>query len=205
MLRRELLALMGATAITQPVMAQSEDASATLPEVQDMVLGQDDAPVTVIEYASFTCPHCASFHLNTFKDLKSEYIDTGKVRFILREVYFDRPGLWAAMTARCTGAEKYFPFTDLIFERQAEWTRAEEPSAIAENLKRLGRIAGMTDDVMDACLQDGDMAKALVATYKENVERDGIRSTPSFLINGNLHTGDKRIEDMRALIDAELN
>ena len=101
--RRQTLAMIAAatTATLLPANAALAD-----PVLGDIVLGDDNAPVTVIEYASFTCPHCASFHINTWPRFKAEYIDTGKVRFILREVYFDRYGLWASMVARCGGADE---------------------------------------------------------------------------------------------------
>ncbi|MFT5000501.1 MAG: protein-disulfide isomerase [Paracoccaceae bacterium] len=152
-------------------------------EVPEMTLGDADAPVTIIEYASFTCPHCARFHETVFKDIVTNYVDTGKVQFIMRDVYFDRLGLWAAMLARCEPA-KFFGFSDLIYTRQSDWTRADSDVAVVQNLKTLGRIAGMTDDVMDACLQDSTTAQALVNAYQTNSERDDITSTPSFLING---------------------
>ena len=98
--------------------------------------------MTVVEYASFTCPHCATFHNDTFKKLKADYIDSGKVKFIYREVYFDRYGLWASMVARCGGQEKFFGIADLIYKSQSEWTRAGEPAAIVDELRKIGRLAG---------------------------------------------------------------
>ena len=152
--------------------------------VAEMALGAEDAPLTVIEYASFTCPHCRSFHENTFKQVKAEYIDTGKVRFIYREVYFDRFGLWAGMVARCGGAEKYFGISSMIYNQQATWTKGENPGAIADNLVIIGKTAGLTGDEIDACLQNNAMAQAMIAVYQENAETDGINSTPTFIING---------------------
>jgi protein-disulfide isomerase len=152
--------------------------------IVEMTLGSTEAPVTVIEYASFTCPHCATFHANVFKDLKETYIDTGKIQFIYREVYFDRFGLWAGMVARCGGPERYFGITEVLYEQQNEWTANGSPAVVADNLRRIGRVAGMSDEQVDACLQDGEKAQALVAWYQKNAEADGITSTPSFVING---------------------
>ena len=97
--------------------------------IQDMTLGNPDAAVTVIEYASFTCPHCARFHMDAFKQLKSDFIDTGKINFVYREVYFDRFGLWAAIVARCgDGAEnRFFGITEMVYEQQSTWARQENP------------------------------------------------------------------------------
>ena len=152
--------------------------------VIEMSLGNPDAEVTVIEYASFTCPHCRSFHEGPFRQLKAEYIDTGRIHFIHREVYFDRFGLWAGMLARCAGPERYFGMIDMIYAGQQEWIGNGDPANIADNLRRMGRTAGLTDDEVNACLQDGEMARAMVAVYQQNAEADAIESTPSFIING---------------------
>ena len=173
--------------------------------VEEMTLGDPDAPLTVVEYASFTCPHCRSFHENTFKEFKSAYIDTGKVHFIYREVYFDRFGLWAGMVARCGGPDRYFGITDMIYAQQATWTKGENPGAIADNLSTIGKTAGLTSTELDACLQDGTKAQAMIAVYQENAERDGVRSTPSFIIDGELVSGDQSFGSLSAILDAKLN
>ncbi len=172
----------GATLSSTSLLAQSTEGEAR--EVIEMVKGDENAPVTVIEYASFTCPHCRSFHENVFPQLKENFIDTGKVKFIYREVYFDRYGLWGGMLARCAGPDRYFGIVDLLYANQSTWPRGESPAEVAQNLYAIGRQAGMTNDQMDACLQDQDFAKALVEDFQTNAERDGINSTPSFMIDG---------------------
>ncbi|MDB2417047.1 DsbA family protein [Paracoccaceae bacterium] len=164
--------------------AQSSDADAGAVEIIDMVQGAEDAPITVIEYASFTCPHCARFHSDVYKLLRKNYIDTGKVKFIFREVYFDKYGMWASMIARCSGPDRFFGMTDLILNSQSTWARAGDDLAIVEALRKIGRLSGMQDAALDSCLQDGEKLRALVGWYKENAQRDGIQSTPSFLIDG---------------------
>jgi len=164
--------------------AQSSDADAGATEIIDMVQGAEDAPITVIEYASFTCPHCARFHSDVYKLLRKNYIDTGKIKFIFREVYFDKYGMWASMIARCSGPDRFFGMTDLILNSQSTWARAGDDLAIVEALRKIGRLSGMQDAALDSCLQDGDKLRALVGWYKENAQRDGIQSTPSFLIDG---------------------
>ena len=164
--------------------AQSSDADAGAAEIIDMVQGAEDAPITVIEYASFTCPHCARFHSDVYKLLRKNYIDTGKIKFIFREVYFDKYGMWASMIARCSGPDRFFGMTDLILNSQSTWARAGDDLAIVEALRKIGRLSGMEDAALDSCLQDGDKLRALVGWYKENAQRDGIQSTPSFLIDG---------------------
>ncbi len=165
--------------------AAEETAAATETDgIQDMVLGDPDAPITVIEYASYTCPHCGSFHTNTYPQLKADFIDTGKVKFVFREVYFDRFGLWASMIARCGGQERFFGITDLLFKSQADWTQAGDPVGIADAIRKVGRLAGLSEENLQSCLQDEDNAKALVAWYQDNAAKDEITSTPSFIING---------------------
>jgi protein-disulfide isomerase len=151
--------------------------------IPEMAIGSADAKVTVIEYASFTCPHCRNFHDQVYGKLKQNYIDTGKVRFVYREVYFDRFGLWAAMVARCGGEMRYFGIADMIFETQEEWTQGE-PGDIANNLRRIGKTAGLSDAELDTCMNDADMAQKLVALYQKNATADGVEGTPTFFVNG---------------------
>jgi protein-disulfide isomerase len=154
------------------------------PVVTDFGIGPADAKVTVIEYASFTCPHCAAFHEVTFKPLKAEYVDTGKVRFVYREFYRNRYDLWAGMIARCGGEMRYFGITDMIFEKQQEWAASDDPSVVVGNLKRIGRAAGLEDAAMEACLNDQAMAEALVARFQETATADEVQGTPTLFING---------------------
>ena len=178
-------------------------ASAQESEIPDMIQGDADAKVEIIEYASYTCPHCASFHAGPYKDLKKDYIETGKVKFIYREVYFDRFGLWASMIARCAGPDRFFGMTDLLYKEQSLWSRAGDPAAIVAELRKIGLKGGFDNDALDACLEDADNARALVAWYQENAERDNIRSTPSFLINGEPYSN-MNYPDFSAIIDEKL-
>jgi|TARA_B110000881_G_scaffold27594_1_gene20202 protein-disulfide isomerase len=189
-----------ATEVTDNADGDAEVDTSTIP---DMMIGNPDAKVTVIEYASYTCPHCASFHTGTFKDLKKNYIDTDKINFVFREVYFDRYGLWASMIARCAGPEKFFGLTDLMFQSQSSWTRAGEPAAIIDELRKLGRLAGIDGETLEVCLNDNDKAKTLIAWYQEKAGADNIDSTPSFIINGKKHTN-MSFAEMSEIIDADL-
>ena len=155
--------------------------------IDEMVLGSDDAPVVLIEYASFTCPHCRTFHEDSFLKLKKDYIDSGQVKFIFREVYFDKYGLWAAMVARCSGSERYFGLVDLIFKKQDEWTTGNVDEVVGK-LERIGKISGMSENQIQTCLQNNTKARALVEKYRENALEDSIKSTPSFIINGKLYS-----------------
>ncbi|TDL78218.1 DsbA family protein [Palleronia sediminis] len=187
----------GATAQEADETAESGDV-----EIAEMTLGDADAPVKVIEYASFTCPHCGTFHDIVFPELKENYIDTGKVEFTYREVYFDRYGLWAGMVARCGGEDRYFGIADLLYERQREWARGE-PAEIAANLKTVGKTAGLTDEQLDACLGDGAKAEALVRNFERNAETHDITSTPSFIIDGEKYSN-MSYADFSAVLDEKL-
>ena len=189
---------------SQPALAQ--DASdVDTSDIPEMVLGNPDAEVTVIEYASFTCPHCASFHAGAFKDLKKDFIDTGKIKFIYREVYFDRQGLWAAIVARCgEGAEnRYFGIADMIYENQRAWARQEDPAAIVQSLRLFGKTAGLTDAQLDQCFTDAETAQKLYARYLQQAEADGVTSTPTFIIDGTRHSN-MPYDEMAELINAAI-
>ena len=125
--------------------------------IDEMVLGNEDAPVVLIEYASFTCPHCRNFHEDSFLKLKKDYIEPGLVKYIFREVYFDKYGLWAAMVARCGGSEKYFGLIDLIFKKQDEWTTGDVDEVVAK-LERIGKISGMSENEIQNCMQNNSKA-----------------------------------------------
>lgn len=203
--RREFTLALGTLLATSvaPVWAQTAAPAAELPVVPDMAIGNLGSKVVLTEYASYTCPHCANFHEAVFKDLKRDYIDTGKIKFVYREVYFDRYGLWAGMIARCGGDMRYFGIQDILYSTQKEWAGSEDPAVVVENLRRIGRTAGLEDAAMDACLNDGAMAQAMVNKYQADSEADGINSTPSFVLNGEKHSN-MNYADLKALLDAEL-
>ena len=186
-----------------PEVVETEQGSVDISGIVEMTLGPDDAKVTVTEYASFTCPHCANFHKGPFKQLKADYIDTDQIRFVYRDVYFDRFGLWAAMVARCGGGEKFFGISDLLYEQQREWLGSGDPVEVTDNLRRFGKLAGLSDAQLDACLADDAKAKALVAWFDHNRTADDISSTPTLLINGEKH-GNMNYADLKALIDGKL-
>jgi protein-disulfide isomerase len=171
--------------------------------IVEMTLGAEDAPVEVIEYASYTCPHCANFHTQVYKDLKADYIDTGKVKFTYREVYFDKYGMWASLIARCGGEEKFFGITDLIYKSQQDWTRAGSDAAIADELRKIGRLAGLGAEELDACLTDTTKLRSLVAWYQQNATEHDISSTPSFVIDGKKYAN-MNYADFSAVLDDRL-
>ncbi|AXC48512.1 DsbA family protein [Paracoccus suum] len=171
--------------------------------LDDIVLGQPDAPLTIIEYASFTCSHCADFAKENFPTLKSEYIDTGKVRFIQRDVYFDAVGLWSGILAHCEPT-KYYPVGEMLLTTQDKWLApAKSGDEVAANLRKVGLSAGMTEAQMDACWNDTAMIERLVATYQSNATKDGLEGTPTFIIGGE-KVPNQAWKDLKAKIDQKL-
>ena len=181
----------------------TSDTETSSMEIIEMVLGSEDAPITVIEYASFTCPHCSKFHQEVYKLLKKNYIDTNKVKFIFREVFFDKYGMWASLVARCAGPDKFFGLTDMMLKTQNKWARADNDLAIVGELRKIGRLAGLDKEQLQSCLADGDKLRALVGWYKENATRDKIKSTPSFIIDGEPYAN-MSYEEFSKILDEKL-
>ena len=169
--------------------------------ILEMTLGAEDAPIQMTEYASFTCPHCRTFHKDVFQKLKADYIDTDKLHFTYREIYFDRYGLWGSIVARCGGTDKFFAISDLLYTKQAEWTKGT-PAKIAENLRRIGITAGLSQKDVQSCFTDGEKAQNLVAWYEANQAEDEISSTPSFIINGAKYSNMSYAE-LQKILDAQ--
>ncbi len=179
--------------------------------IEDFSVGSPDAKVVLAEYLSVTCPHCQHFHEATYPQLKAEYLDTGKVRLEIHEVYRNQYDLYGALVARCGGPMRYVGIVDLLFDKQAEWAGASDVNGVVEELKKIGRTAGMNDDQIMACLQDNAMAEALVADFQADMAKafpnDSFGGTPSFLINGVLNpdiNSNIAYADLKAILDAEL-
>ena len=163
----------------------------------DVWLGKDDAKVTIIEYASMTCPHCAHFHTDTFSALKSNYIDTGKVRFTLREFPFDPLATAAFMLSRCNGNDKYYPMVDLLFSQQKTWSGAQKP---AEALLSVVRQAGFTQESFESCLKNQSIYDAVNSVRDRGEKVFGVDSTPTFFINGQKSSGSLSIEELDKIL-----
>ncbi|HTV67406.1 MAG TPA: DsbA family protein [Rhizobiaceae bacterium] len=169
----------------------------TLPEKQ---IGKDDAPVTIIEYASMTCPHCASFHETTLPELKTKYIDTGKVRLIFREFPFDARAEAGFMLARCS-EDKYFAMVDVLFKQQGTWAVAENAR---EALLQLSKLAGFSQESFEACLTNQKLLEDIRAVRERGSKDFDVKSTPTFFINGGKYPGAMSIAEMSAIIDGML-
>lgn len=166
-----------------------------------LVMGDPNAPVTMVEYASMTCPHCAAFHTGVLKDIKEKYIDTGKVKLEFREFPFDALGLRAAMLARCAGPNRVFGMLDVLFKQQLVWARSQDPMA---ELSRLGRLGGVSQSRFDACMQDQELADAVLANRLEGQEKMQVDSTPTFFINGDKINGTQALEVYEEAIEKHL-
>ena len=203
--RRHLLALIsGALALAGTGLRAQTDEAAL---ITDFGIGDVNAKVTIDEFLSFTCPHCANFHADVYPRLKADYIDTGKVRLVYHEVYFDQLGLLGAMLARCGGEMRYFGITDMLLDKQMDWAGAGDNDAAVAALKKIGLAAGLDDAAVDACLRDQAVAEALVAHYQKSIETnfpgETFGGTPSFIINGAQHSNMDYAE-LQAILDAEL-
>ena len=169
----------------------------------EMAIGNDKAPVTIIEYASMTCSHCAHFQETTFPELKKRYIDTGKVRFIFREFPLDNLAAAAFMLARCAAkddSEKYFAFIDTMFRQQRQWA-IEKP---IPPLLAIAKQAGLTEQTFNACLANQQMLDGIESIRQRAVDKFKVQSTPTFFINGTSHPGALTIDDMAKVIDPYL-
>jgi protein-disulfide isomerase len=162
----------------------------------DHVLGDANAPVTIIEYASLTCPHCAAFDVVTLPDLKKKWIDTGKVKLVYRDFPLDQVAAKAAQIAECAGNDRYFAMIDLMFRGQNQWAAAADPVA---ELGKAVRIAGMSEDDVKACLAADKVASAVVTEFSGG-ESIGVNSTPTLFINGELYRGPRTIEDLDSVL-----
>jgi protein-disulfide isomerase len=171
------------------------------PPLGERSLGSADAKVTVIEYASATCPHCASFHKETWPALKAEFVDTGKVRYIFREFPFDDLALAAFMVARCAPEEQYFPIIDILFEQQEAWARSQDPKGA---LFKVAQLAGFTQESFEACIKNDKVAQGIIDTQQKADKTYGVNSTPTFFINGKMMKGSAALEDFRKAITEAL-
>jgi protein-disulfide isomerase len=167
---------------------------------EEMTLGKADAPVTIIEYASLTCPHCANFATKTFPELKKRYVDAGKVRYIYREFVLNPLDAAGVMLLRCSDKDKYFALLETLFQKQEEWV-VQKP---LPPLLAIAKQAGFTEDSFNQCLSNQALLDKIDSTRQRASEKFGVNSTPTFFINGKIHRGDMTIDQMAKEIDPYL-
>lgn len=167
----------------------------------ETALGRPDAPVTIVEYSSLTCPHCAAFHRDTLPKVKERYIDTGKVRFVYRDFPLGRLALAAAVVGRCVDPARHFAFIDMLYRDQDAWSQSRDPLA---ELKVRAQLAGVSDGQFEACLDDKALIQAIQQRAQDGQQQYGIDSTPSFIVNGKKIAGEQSFEVFAEAIDAAL-
>ena len=171
---------------------------------KDFVIGNEDAKITIIEYASLSCSHCADFHVNTLETLKKEYIDTGKVRMVFRDYPFNYPALLGSMVLRCIPENYRYDYMNALFKLQPDWVNKKNKKTIQE-LYKIMQSGGMTKEEYDACIYNTELENEILEGVMEAQNQFNIKSTPSFIINGKLVEGNKSIKEFRQIIDKILS
>ncbi|GAA5099884.1 hypothetical protein GCM10023260_11210 [Bartonella acomydis] len=169
-------------------------------KVKDRFEGEEDAPVTIVEYASLTCIHCASFYNDVLPQIRKKYIKTGKVRFIFREYAFDPRATAGFMLARCAPEDRYFPLIEVLFQKQSEWVWGRDALT---PLKKIGLMAGFTEESFTSCLKNQTLLDEVNASFERGKEL-GVTATPTFFINGNKYEGVMSVENFSSVIDGFL-
>lgn len=200
--RRRLITLTGGAALAGGLLLAVRGTPSQAASIVEHAQGSADAPVTMIEYASLTCPHCAHFHTETLPSLRSRYVEPGRMRLIYRDFPLDQLALQAAQIAHAAGPDRYFAMLGVMFAQQAVWSRAKDPIAA---LKQLVQLGGMSAAEVDAAIADETLRDAILATRLDAEQTHAIRLTPSFLINGTLVTGDQGVEKFSEMIDQLLS
>ena len=167
----------------------------------DRILGDTNAPITIIEYASLTCPHCADFHTGTLPEVKKNWIDTGKARLVYRHMPLDGVALRGAAVAECLEGDRYFSFLDLLFQQQQTWAFG---GAAKEGLQKMALLAGMNNERFEECFNDEATLRRIVTQAQEGKTSFGISSTPSFVINGEVFAGGRDYDAMNDLLEDAL-
>lgn len=183
-----VLSLAGAIPVSaqQPAKPPANAASLLAPTPQDRILGKADAPITIVEYASLTCPHCAHFDKEVLPQLKQKWIDTGKAKLILRDFPLDEPALRAAMVARCAPPDKFYPLIDTLFRDQEKWVTSKDYRAA---LERISKLAGINDKEFKTCISDKKLEDQVAQSRLTGAQQLGVDATPTFFINGTKFDG----------------
>lgn len=179
----------------------SGDATSSETVLQEHTLGAEDAPVTMIEFSSLTCPHCAEFHATTLPKIKEQYIEPGKLRLVFRDYPLDPLATAAAMLPHCVAPDRYFGLLEALFRSQSSWARSQEP---VKELERLSRFAGLSPADFQACLNNSDLLQAIQQRAEAARSEYGITSTPTFIINGQRIVGASAFEDFQKVIEQKL-
>ena len=183
------------------VSARAASAAPVDEMLAERALGDEAAPVTIVEYSSLACPHCAAFHRETLPQIKEAYIDSGKVRLVYRDYPLGGAAMAAALIARCVEPSRYFGFIDILYRGQATWAASTKP---LDDLKQLSRFAGLSDADFNACLENKALLQGIQGQAIQAQKEAGIESTPTFFVNERKIVGAQDFEVFKAAIDEEL-
>ena len=170
----------------------------------DFIIGNKDAPITMIEYASMSCSHCADFHINTLPELIEKYVDTGKIKIVFRDFPFNYPALLGSMVLRCIPEDTRYEYTQALYKLQPKWVNRENAKTTQE-LYKIMQSGGMTKKEFNSCISNVDLENDILQSLMDAQNEFNIKSTPSFLINGLLVEGNKPFKDFREIIDKLLS
>ena len=170
----------------------------------DFIIGDENAPITIIEYASLSCGHCADFHINTLPDLIKEYVDTDKAKIVFRDFPFNYPALLGSMVLRCVPENIRYEYSSALYQLQSKWVVRENAKTIQE-LYKIMQSGGMTKEKFNKCIDNVDLENEILHGVMNAQSEFNIKSTPSFIINGTLIEGNKPIKDFRQIIDKILS
>lgn len=200
-----LMLIGSAPALAQHKVVEPPASNGTVSDLKltdkEYALGPADAKVVLVEYASLTCPHCARFHTAVLPDIKKEFVDTGKIRYVYRDFPLDRLALGAAMVARCAGRDSFFGFIDTFYAAQGQWSRASNPISALGNLAKLG---GMSQAKFEACLKDVETQNAILQQRLEASNEFKVQATPTVFVNGERYGGGMTLDQMRTLLNRKL-
>jgi protein-disulfide isomerase len=168
----------------------------------DHVLGSKDAKVTLVEYASLTCPHCARLNNEVMPRIKKEYVETGKVRYVYRDFPLDQLALAASVLARCAGPDRYFGFVDALFSTQGNWATAQDPSRA---LEQVGKLGGVTPEQYEACRKDDSIQTKVLEQRLSGEKTFQVNATPTLIVNGDKYAREMTYEELKAVLDQHLS
>ena len=201
--RRFLIGAMAAVPLTSALVPVAGVRAAGIGEKPgDMAVGDPDAPVTLIEFFSLTCPHCEWFHKNVYNRLKSDYVDTGKLRYVARDFPLNAPALQAAVLARCAGEGRYFTFVDVLFQTFDDWASARD---FTDKLAQIGELGGVSRDRFEACLADKSLEDSIFRSIASAQAEYNVSGTPTLVVNGVKYDGKMSFEALSRYIDRLLS
>ena len=174
----------------------------TIEALQNQTMGNESAPIKMIEFASLTCGHCAKFHNEVFPQLKKDYIDNGKIYFTYKDFPLDKFALKASVIARCSGKEKYFSFLKVLYKKQKDWTSSQDPF---KSLLKIAKLGGLKNDEIKVCVSNKSIEDGILKNRLNSTKKFEIKATPTIYINGKKYDGDLTYEALKLKLDSLIN